>query len=737
MTSAIARRPILHILPLLPLAVACPAGLTYAQAQLQSGAQAQSQVQSQAQAPATPPTTAATEQIVVTARRLNAARSRIQPSLGATVYNFSPEALQKVPQGENASLSGVLLQAPGVAQDGGGQLHVRGDHNEVQYRLDGVELPEGLSVFGQALESRFARSLSLITGALPAQYGVLQAAVVNIDTKSGTTDPGGEISVYAGARDYFQPSASYGGSSGKFDWFATADFLHTRVGIENPTSSFNAQHDLSNQYHGLAHLSYTPDDETRYSLIAGVANAQFQIPNNPGQTPSLGLSLGGITDFNSSDLSEHQREITDFTILSMQKHLDTVDIQTSLFSRYSSLYFTPDPVGDLLFDGLAQTAAKSVWSSGVQNDASWNVNDNHTVRAGFQITAERLVSAASSQVFALNPDGTQISDEPETLRDDSGKTGGLYGIYLQDEWHVLPGVTLNYGGRFDVVDEYTHENQFSPRVNAVWQATKSTTLHAGYSHYFTPPPFEVVAGSSVNLFSGTTAASSVTRDDQVRAEHDNYFDAGVDQALLPGLHAGIDAYYKSARDLIDEGQFGAPIILTAFNYAKAQVDGVEFSSSYDHGPLSLYGNLAYSRAIGKDINSAQFSFQPGELAYISQHYIHLDHDQRWTGSAGAAYALFRGTDHPARLSTDLTVGSGLRTSTDEVPNGAALPGYYAINLSGQENIPTGWLKGLLVRLDVLNLLDRKYIIRDGQGVGVGAPQYGLRRTILAGLVQSF
>ena len=149
MTSAIARRPILHILPLLPLAVACPAGLTYAQAQLQSGAQAQSQVQSQAQAPATPPTTAATEQIVVTARRLNAARSRIQPSLGAQVYNFGPHC--RIPQGDNTPLNQVLLQAPGVAQDSFGQIHVRGDHNEVQFRLDGVQLPEGLAVFGQSL----------------------------------------------------------------------------------------------------------------------------------------------------------------------------------------------------------------------------------------------------------------------------------------------------------------------------------------------------------------------------------------------------------------------------------------------------------------------------------------------------------------------------------------------------------------------------------------------------------
>ena len=59
----------------------------------------------------------------------------------------------------------------------------------------------------------------------------------------------------------------------------------------------------------------------------------------------------------------------------------------------------------------------------------------------------------------------------------------LYGLYLQDEWRILPRLTVNYGARFDVVDEYDHENQISPRINVVWKPTDSTTLHAGYSRY--------------------------------------------------------------------------------------------------------------------------------------------------------------------------------------------------------------------------------------------------------------
>ncbi len=678
----------------------------------------------------------------VVSQRLDQARSQLQPNLGATSYNFSRGSIETLPQGDNIPLNQTLLQAPGVAQDSFGQIHVRGDHNEVQFRLDGVQLPEGLAVFGQTLQTRFAHSLSLITGSLPAQYGFNTAAVVDITTKSGRTDPGGEISIYGGARDYFQPSITYGGSKGAIDYFYTGDFLHSRVGIENPTGSFNPIHDLSNQSHGLAHVSGLIDDTTRVSLLAGYSNEFFQVPNNPGQSPQLGLTANGIGDFNSTNLTQHQREITDFAILSLQKQFGAVDLQTSVFTRYSSLYYTPDPLGDLLFNGVSQTAARSVMSTGEQTDASWRVNDQHTIRAGFQILGERNVSKSDSLVVSVPADGSAApSDSPFNIHDGNGKTGTLFGTYIQDEYRVTPKLTINYGLRFDRVNEYTDENQISPRINAVWKPFEGTTLHAGYSRYFTPPPFELVSGNAIAQFANTSAAPQVTQNNTVKAERDHYFDVGFDQVILPGWRAGVDAYYKAARNLIDEGQFGAPIILSAFNYRKGQVSGIEFSTSYDKGPLSVYGNVAYSRAIGKDIVSSQFDFSASDLQYISGRWIHLDHDQRWTGSGGVAYTLFEGTRAPARISADLIVGSGLRadysSASGDVPNGRALSGYYTANLSAVQTVKTGYAGQTQLRLDIINVLDRKYEIRDGTGVGVGAPQYGLRRTILAGIVQKF
>jgi hypothetical protein len=293
--------------------------------------------------------------IDVVSRRLDVARQQIQPNLGASVYSFAPQTLEILSQGAAAPLNQVLLRAPGVAQDSFGQVHLRGEHANMQFRLNGVALPEGLSVFGQAIAARFANQISLITGALPAQYGFQTAGVVDIQTKTGLTNPGLALSMYGGSWNWLQPSVEYGGRSGPMDWFVTGDFLHNNRGIENPTSGYGAIHDTTNQFHGLAYISIIIDPDTRISLILGGFDGQFQIPNNPGQA-TLGFAVNGVTDFNSTRLNERQRERTDFAILSLQKHVGDVDLQLSAYTRYSSLRFSPDPLGDLLFNGIAQRA---------------------------------------------------------------------------------------------------------------------------------------------------------------------------------------------------------------------------------------------------------------------------------------------------------------------------------------------------------------------------------------------
>jgi outer membrane receptor protein involved in Fe transport len=675
--------------------------------------------------------------IDITSKRLDEARQQIQPSLGATKYNFDQQALQAIPQGSEANANQVVLQSPGVWQDSFGQIHIRGEMANVQYRIDGVQLPEGLSFFGQALQSRLADSISVLTGSLPAQYGINTAGVIDIQTKTGFTSPGLAVSMYGGSWGWLQPSFSEAGHKGPVDWFITGDYLQNDRGIDNPAPTYGALHDTTNQFHGFAHVSGIIDENTRVSLLVGAYSGQFQIPNIAGQQTTLGLNVNGASTYPSALLNENQQESANFGMLSLQKHTDAVDAQISLFSRNNYLHFTPDPLGDLLFNGISQLATRSDFATGIQADGSWKANDTHTLRGGILIQGERASFRTASSVLPVDAAGDQTASAPMTIGESGGKTGWLYGVYLQDEWRVLPAVTINYGARFDQSDAFVNENQISPRVNVVWKATPDTTLHAGYARYFAPPPLEAVSQTNIAAFANTTAAPEVTQNDPVKATRSNYFDAGITSKILPGLQIGLDAYYQGATNEGDVGQFGAPIILTAFSYAKAKIYGGELTANYESGPWSAYANLGWAKSQATGISSAQFNFGAEELAYINSNWIYVDHDQRWTGSAGISFKMNRYTEHPTLFTMDLLSGSGLRASTPTVPNGTTLQGYGVVNLSVVQKLKAGIGTGTELRLDLLNVGDFVYEIRNGTGIGVGAPQFGLRRTILAGVTQRF
>jgi outer membrane receptor protein involved in Fe transport len=693
-----------------------------------------------AAASATPSATGSTGEIVVTGRRLDTARDSIAPALGASDYSFSRATLDKQPGGANLSLAATLLQAPGVTQDSYGAVHVRNEHGNLQYRLNGIIVPESISGFGATFDQRIASSIDLLTGTLPAQYGYRTSGVINLKTQSGAFANGGEIGVYGGSRGTIQPSASIHGSEGHFNYFASGSYLQNDIGVENPTASNNAIHDQTKQYRGFVYLSDILSESSRISAFGGTSIGRFQIPNVPGQSPAF--TVNGVSDFDSAKLDLNQREVTHYGVLAYQYAGENLNFQVAPFMRYSQTRFTPDPNdGDIIFNGFADAARLSSLATGVQADGSTKLGASHTVRFGLFFQNERTRTAVTSRVLPVDGDGNQTSETPFSIADRGGRNGQLYGAYLQDEWSVTPKLTINYGARFDIVRAYTREQQLSPRVNMVWVPTNAVTLHAGYARNFTPPPQELIGAPTLALFNGTTKASEITTADPVRAEREHYFDAGIEIHPARGLKLGLDSYYKLKRNLLDEGQFGSALVLSPFNYAKGYAWGIELSGNYTRGPFDVYANVAHGQEKGKNINSSQYFFAPDELAKVSNRYIFTDHSQDWTASGGASVTIRNG---PGTLvpTASFIYGSGLRKDDPNpltaIPNGGKLPAYFTMNVGIAQNFTgPGPLKGMTLRVDVANLFDKSYLIRDGSGVGVGAPQYGARRGIFAGISKKF
>jgi outer membrane receptor for ferrienterochelin and colicins len=370
--------------------------------------------------------------VVVSAQRLNEARSTIETQTGASTYTIDSQAIAAIPGGTNVQLNQVLLQAPDVVQDSFGQLHVRADHNDLQYRLNGIILPEGISVFSQTLSPWLISSLKLVTGALPAEYGLRTAGIIDLTTNSGGLQPGGEVSFYGGSHSTAQPSAEFGGSVGQYTYFVTADYKQNNLGIESPDGSSNPLHDHTTQGHAFAYLEDILDPSNRVSLILGLSDEHFEIPNQQGLQPAgvggvtgLGpcgngatfytppcqgsdnqvLQVNGQYAFLSDNLNENQHELTEYAIVTWQHSQDRLNWQTSVSARYSSLHFSPDGVGDVLFNGLAQDAFKSDTAIGWQTDAAYKLNDENTVRTGFYYQHDEAKSDTTTQVLPTDVNG--------------------------------------------------------------------------------------------------------------------------------------------------------------------------------------------------------------------------------------------------------------------------------------------------------------------------------------------
>jgi outer membrane receptor protein involved in Fe transport len=623
----------------------------------------------------------------------------------------------------------------------------------VEFRINGIPLPIGLSYFGQGLSPRFATSFNLITGALPAQYGLTTCGIIDIQTKNGLFAPGGLVSMYGGGYDTLQPSAEYGGSIDGYNYYVSGDFLSTNHGIDGVTPAVAQIHDQSEQLHAFAYLDKIIDGENRLTAIAGLFNGRFEIPNNPATPTFPGITfLNGIpvSAFNPAQLDERQNETSQFGVLSYLHSGTAVDFRISAFTKYSTLHFRRDPsLSDVVFNGISQNALLKSFANGMQVDAVGKIAPDHTLRSGLLVSGERFTSQTVSSVLVQdgtdelgNPTfgSTPATSFPSEVFASVGRTGWAFSSWLQDEWNVTPDLTVNYGARLDVINEFAVGNQISPRLNAVWQATPTTVLHAGYANLFTPPPFQIGPPENLvqlNNFNGTglttSGATPSTENDPLKIERAHLFDVGATQNLFDGLKLGLDLYYKFARNGIDFGQFGAPIITIPFNYRIVANRGVELTTSYENGPFSYYGNLAIAQQQAKGIISAQFNFSPDDLAYIDSHGIATDHSQLMTASAGLSY-LWEGT----RFSVDLLAGTGTRTTRPGgPPNGGSLPSYSQTNLGIAHNLELPGVGAIRIRLHVINLFDEIYLLRSSTSLGAFLPAFGPRRTFYAGITKEF
>ena len=296
--------------------------------------------------------------------------------------------------------------------------------------------------------------------------------------------------------------------------------------------------------------------------------------------------------------------------------------------------------------------------------------------------------------------------------------------------------------RFDHYSAYSSGGQLSPRVNAVWEFRHRHDAARRLLALFHAAPVRAGRRGDLHTIRGHHRGAAGlgharTRPRSPSAPITTTW-ACSRSCSTRTLTLGVDSFYEQAQHLIDEGQFGAPIILTPFNYRYGLIGGVEFSANYSDRQLFRLLELALGRPRTARTSSRRSSIsRQRQLNYIASNYIHLDHEGRVSASGGVSY-LWLGT----RFSADAIFGTGLREDLtlpdgNVIPNGDHTPSYTQINLGVTHAFDIAGSGPLTLRFDMINVADKVYQIRSGTGVGVFAPQYGPRRGFFGGLSWRF
>lgn len=376
-----------------------------------------------------------TNQIVVSAHALDAARTQIDAALGSSTYSLTNDTIENRPGGETGSLSSILAQAPGVSSTGNA-LIVRGAAAN-QIRVNNVIIPESISDPADHISSRFAQTTRLLTGTLPAQFGFAPAGVISVSTKNGLYQHGGEAEMFAGTDGSWEPALEWAGSFGRTSMFGSGNVEHGQTTVADASGLL--ARDSRNEVEGLGFADHVMGPDDRVSLLLGGNDERHNI---------------GATSQRAG--TEHSSD--EYAVGTYQHTTGGFTLQASFHGGAAS--------NEAAFAASTYERRSTI---GVQVDVSAEAGSANTMKLG--LLGDR------STVREFDVDGS---------RERAGRT--TLALYLQDEWEVTSRLTFNPGVRAEWLRGLERSATFEPRASLVWQTNSGFSAHAGYSRFAAAPP---------------------------------------------------------------------------------------------------------------------------------------------------------------------------------------------------------------------------------------------------------
>jgi hypothetical protein len=661
----------------------------------------------------------------------------IQYKASSETYSVSRKEIEALPKGNNNDVYEVLLTVPSVAYGALKQTHIRQDHANAQFRIDGIPIPDTVSgAFADIVPPRAWERVDIILGGMEAQYGNKTALVMDITSKSGTKPGFGSIQMFGGSNETVNPSFEYGGTIGeKVRFYVLNSFVSTNRGIEPPTLGKTNHHNQSEKNNTYLRGDYQHDNHNNVSWIFLNSVAKYQIPTIPhlGANPDvLALLPVGFAPNASQSVDQFQKENNQYTQMVWRHDVNASNFfSLGAYFRRGRADFHTDPLNALAYAddvNSAQTSnqRRTAYSGGVRFDHTWVPDSHHLVKTGFQVDYTRANNTA--QIFAFDTSGGAPAGPVITREASNQNIQTRQEFWIQDQWSVNDHWTFNLGVRGDAIQGFYNEGQVSPRVGITYKHNQSNVFHAYYGRLFTPPNVEQVAFTRLNV-QDTTAQPENATGFRPRAERAHYFEAGSYHAVNRYATVELTGYYKLAHFLSDAGQFGSTPLLNYFAFERGWqrgIDGALKVQFTDH--LTGRGNVAWGQCKGYGLQSGQYLLEQAEINDInSKGGVFCDHSQFMTSSAVLSYRILERTT----VTGQMLYGSGLRTAEEGAKTNSSHENSYTVyNASITHVIPLPWEnQKMLLGFDVLNVLDRKYFYNRGEGsIGLGIAHAGMPRS---------
>ena len=612
--------------------------------------------------------------------------SVVDRSGGSTV--IGGRALAHEPRSD--SLAGLLVQLPASARASNEQVHVNGDHGNINYVLDGVSLPQSLNrVIGSEIDPSTVGFINVIEGAYPAEYGGKFGAVLSIATVSGTGEPASALRTGAGSYGSQDFSASVHDRFGRSGGYS-ASLRNSRPGwaLDPPVQSF--LHDAGSVASQFLRVTLPRGPASSLNVDVSHSFQTFQIPPDTSRTVT-----------SSTDDVETQDDA--FVSLQYRRSIGTDGLLAAgPYFRLSHIRDLADVVNDLVpasGNDCATNPGDCVFAASddrLARDVGVNVvYDKHAGRHTFRTGASYETDSIAKRYQIILQPNNFLQALPLAILDDNPNVGHLASAFVQDAWMMSERWHAAAGVRTDTLllastDFAVGFSQTSPRLKVTRVFSDRTSAYAYYGRLFVPFSLENISGGNAKFLNPLSGSAF-----DLKPERNSLYELGG-QFPLGRAQGSWKISHKASVNVVDDGQVGATNIHQDINFAQgaADIQAALLQWARADGGRS-YISLTHSRSVVKACGSSLLidcSAFPGD-------FLDADHDQRWSATAGMDVTLSRGW-----LALDAEYGSGL--SWTQICDACHVPPHLTFDAE------TGWQTGahgaIVARVE--NLLNDRYAI---------------------------